>query len=89
MAFNNLEDMVRKYREEAGLDADLPSEIQQEFASRIPKSDPNYDVHVSNETLKMRGREDSLPSAAGMSDMPEKSKLDIQLRKIRRFLHQK
>ena len=51
----------------------MPPEIGQELASRIPQSDPsNFDVHVSDNTVTMNGRPESLPSSAGMPDMPAK-----------------
>lgn len=52
----------------------MPPEIGQELASRIPapETDPSkFDVHVSDNTVTMNGRPESLPSHSPSTDMPK------------------
>lgn len=68
----NLEDIKKKLREqypEGTLPEELPDDIVKPF---IPAQNPNYDVHVSNDTVKMEGRPESLPSQVpSTSPLPE------------------
>lgn len=65
----------------------MPPEVAQEFASRIPApaaptpppTDPsNFDVHVSDNTVTMNGRPESLPSSTSLGDMPKKPSYEIE-----------
>lgn len=59
----------------------MPPEIGQELQSRIPQSDPsNFDVHVSDKTVTMDGRPESLPSSAAnwATDAPAAQKWELE-----------